>query len=199
MKITNLQASIISGFLLIMGLGLDQINLNIPGLLLIALGTCGILAVFGFNFYRSIIKKGRFLKRFFSSLSSMFTSSPLFSFINQQIKHNVISSFSPTLSELKLTYDEYPTTAANLNAISTKNTYDVIKSHILNQREAIEIFRAYLPQKRKVALDEAWYAYAEPQKEKVPSDPMIEYWGMDEPEARKTAIERIEKILEFVK
>jgi len=28
---------------------------------------------------------------------------------------------------------------------------------------------------------------------------MIEYWGMDEETARKTAIERIEKLLEFVK
>ncbi len=86
-----------------------------------------------------------------------------------------------------------------MDAVSTKKTYDIIKDNIKKQREAVESLRAHLSPKRQIALDEAWQSYAEPQKARVPSDPMIEYWGMDEESARKTAIERIEKILEFVK
>lgn len=196
MKITNLQTIIASGFLSIMGLGFNQINWNIPGILFIVAGLLGFLSVFIYSFVRA---KGNFFKKSFSCISTIFSSDVFFSFISQQIKSNIIDSFSPTLSELKLHFEEYPSTGTNLDAVSTRKTYDIIKDHIKNQRETVESLRAHLSPNKQIALDEAWKNYAEPQKAKVPSDAIIEYWGMDEETARKTAIERIKKILEFVR
>jgi len=198
MKFSNLQTTIISGLLLMVGLGFDKINWNLPGILLIVLGSLGILAVLIYN-YMNIPKEDRVFKRIIFGISYIFSSNIFFGFVSHQVKFKIHESFSPTLSELKLSFEEYPSTGTNLDAVSTRKTYDIIKEHIKNQREAVELLRTYLSPKKQTALDEAWKIYAEPQRSKVPSDPMIEYWGMDEETARKTAIERIEKILEFVK
>jgi hypothetical protein len=149
----------------------------------------GILLILGFNIYRSSLSEKLNLKQFLSVLST----------VEPQIKSSVIDSFSPTLSELKLPYIESPSIGTNLDAVSTRKTYDIIKERIDKQRKAVESLRAYLSPKKQLALDEALLKYAKPQKGKVPSDEMVEYWGMDEETARKTAIERIEELLEFAR
>lgn len=84
MKISNLQTTIISVFLFIMGLGFDQMDKNMIGTFLIAIGFIGIISVFFYSFINST--ESNPFKRILSGISGFFSSSVLFSVISQQTK-----------------------------------------------------------------------------------------------------------------
>ena len=149
MKITNLQATIISGFIFMSGLGFDQINWNLPGILLIIIGFLGVISVLIFSYINTV--ENNIFKGFFSGILGIFSSSIILSHISNQTKNNIISSFSPTPSELKLPFEKHPSTGSNLDAVSTKKLMTLsgltskTREKLLNHSELIYYLRSNAP------------------------------------------------------
>jgi len=86
---------------------------------------------------------------------------------------------------------------------NNKTAYDIVESVISKHESAYISFRHYISRSKRKGFDLAWYQYAEPNKDTVPSKPFIEYDSLGEPqkekELKKMVLHRIEILLNYAK